>query len=103
MKKYILSKEYPELHPDDVTVTLIEAGSQLLGSMKKKSQMRALRDLKSLMVNVRLDTALKSYEQKYVTFTDGHKAHSANIGETDSSSYVNDCILIKNNIDSVAF
>lgn len=36
MKKYILSKEYPELKPDDVTVTLIEAAPQLLGAMKKK-------------------------------------------------------------------
>ncbi len=41
MKKYILSKEYPELEADDVTITLIEASPRLLGAMKKKSQDRA--------------------------------------------------------------
>ena len=75
MKKYILSKEYPELKPDDVTVTLIEAAPQLLGAMKKKSRDRAVKDLESLMVNVRLSTGLKSYENKYVTFADGHKEY----------------------------
>ena len=75
MKKYILSKEYPELKPDDVTVTLIEASPQLLGAMKKKSRDRAVKDLESLMVNVRLNTGLKSYENKYVTFADGHKEY----------------------------
>ncbi len=75
MKKYILSKEYHELKPDDVTVTLIEAAPQLLGAMKKKSRDRAVKDLESLMVNVRLNTGLKSYENKYVTFADGHKEY----------------------------
>lgn len=75
MKKYILAKEYPELQPEDVTVTLIEGSPQLLGAMKQKSRERALRDLESLMVNVRLNTALKSYENKYVTFADGHKEY----------------------------
>lgn len=75
MKKYILSKEYPELKPDDVTVTLIEAAPQLLAAMKKKSRDRAVKDLESLMVNVRLSTGLKSYENKYVTFADGHKEY----------------------------
>lgn len=75
MKKYILSKEYPELEADDVTVTLIEASPRLLGAMKKKSQDRALKDLESLMVNVRLNTGLKSYENKHVTFADGHQEY----------------------------
>ena len=75
MKKYILSKEYPELAPDDVTVTLIEASPNLLGAMRKSSRDRALKDLENLMVNVRLNTGLKSYEDKYVTFMDGHKEY----------------------------
>lgn len=75
MKKYILAKEYPELKPDDVTVTLIEASPNLLGAMSKKSRDRAVKDLESLMVNVRLNTGLKSYENKYVTFADGHQEY----------------------------
>lgn len=75
MKKYILEKEYPELSPDDVTVTLIEASGTLLGAMREKSRKKALRDLESLMVNVRLNTGLKSYDDKYVTFADGHREY----------------------------
>lgn len=75
MKKYILSKEYPELEQDDVTVTLIEGAPTLLGAMSRKSRDRALKDLENLMVNVRLNTALKSYENKHVTFADGHKEY----------------------------
>lgn len=75
MKKYILKKEYPELKQDDVTVTLIEASGKLLGAMSDKSQKCALKDLQHLMVNVRLNTGLKSYENKYVTFADGHREY----------------------------
>lgn len=72
MKKYILKKEYPELEPDDVTITLVEGTSSLLGAMKPKSRLMALKGLRDLMVNVRLDTMLQKYEDKYVTFADGH-------------------------------
>lgn len=75
MKKYILAKEYPELEPDDVTITLVEGTSNLLGAMSPKSREKALEGLRDLMVNVRLDTMMKSYEDKYVTFADGHKEY----------------------------
>lgn len=75
MKKYILPKEYPELNPDDMNVTIIEAAPSLLGAMSEKSRNKALRDLQHLMVNVRLNTGLKEYQDKYVTFADGHKEY----------------------------
>lgn len=75
MKKYILSKEYPELKPDDVTITLVEGASSLLGAMREKSRDKALEGLQELMVNVRLNTTLTGYENKYVTFKDGHQEY----------------------------
>lgn len=75
MKKYILGKEYPELEPDDVTITLVEGTGSLLGAMSEKSRNRALSDLKELMVNVRLNTQLKDYTDKYVTFGDGSREY----------------------------
>lgn len=75
MKKYILKKEYPELEPDDVTITLVEGTSRLLGAMSAKSQRQALKGLQELMANVRLDTMMKDYTDKYVTFADGHKEY----------------------------
>lgn len=75
MKKYILKKEYPELQPEDVNITLIEAAPTLLGPMSAKSQLKAKEGLEQLMVNVRLNTGLKGYQDKYVTFADGHKEY----------------------------
>ncbi len=75
MKKYILKREYPELEPDDVTITLVEGTSSLLGAMSKKSREKALAGLRELMVNVRLETMMTDYTDKYVTFADGHKEY----------------------------
>lgn len=75
MKKNILKREYPELRQEDVTVTLVEGAPRLLGAMSEKSSARALEYLKSLMVDVRLNTTMKGYEDKMVEFADGHKEY----------------------------
>lgn len=72
MKKYILKREYPELSPDDVNITLVEASDRVLGAMHPKCSAKALEYLKSLMVNVRLGEAIKGYDDKQVEFSDGH-------------------------------
>lgn len=75
MKKYILRKEYPELEPGDVTITLVEGTGTLIGAMSERSRDKALRGLHELMVNVRLNTQLKDYTDKYVTFADGSREY----------------------------
>ena len=75
MKKFILPKEYPELSPDDVRITLVEGTGKLLGAMKEKSSAKALKYLKDLMVDVRLNTTMKDYKDKYVTFGDGKREY----------------------------
>ncbi len=75
MKKYIIPKEYPELSPDDVRITLVEGTGKLLGAMKEKSSRKALDYLRELMVDVRLNTTLKEYKDKRVTFGDGTKEY----------------------------
>lgn len=75
MKKYILPKEYPELSPEDVRITLVEGTGKLLGAMREKSSEKALKYLQDLMVDVRLNTTMKDYSDKYVTFGDGTKEY----------------------------
>ncbi len=75
MKKYILPKEYPELSPEDVRITLVEGTGKLLGAMREKSSAKALKYLQDLMVDVRLNTTMKDYSDKYVTFGDGTKEY----------------------------
>ena len=36
MKRDVLPREYPELNPDDVTITLVEGASKVLGTMSEK-------------------------------------------------------------------
>ena len=75
MKKYIIPREYPELSPEDVNITLVEAADRVLGAMDERCSEKALEYLKSLMVNVRLGEVMKGYEDKMVEFSDGHKEY----------------------------
>lgn len=75
MKKYVIPKEYPELDPDDIRITLVEGTGKLLGAMRPQSSEKALKYLKDLMVDVRLNTTLKEYKDKYVTFDDGRREY----------------------------
>ena len=75
MKKYIVPREYPELSPDDINITLVEGSDRILGSMDPKCSKKALKYLKSLLVTVRLGEVMKGYEDKLVEFSDGHKEY----------------------------
>lgn len=75
MKRDILPREYPELNPDDMHITLVEGSPKLLGAMSESASRRALEDLQNLMVEVRLNTLMKGYDDKIVTFADGSKEY----------------------------
>lgn len=71
MKKYVLPREYPELKPEELNITLVEGSDRLLGVMGEESSRKALEGLQELMVDVRLNTSFKGYADKTVTFGDG--------------------------------
>ena len=75
MKRDVLPREYPELNPDDVTITLVEGASKVLGTMSEKASQKALAYLKDLMVDVRLNTTMNGYNNKIVSFADGHEEY----------------------------
>lgn len=75
MKKFVLPKEYPELDPEDLRITLVEGTDRLLGAMRPKSSQKALEYLQELMVDVRLNTSLKEYKEKYAVFADGKREY----------------------------
>ncbi len=75
MKRDILPREYPELKPDEVTIQLVEGAPRLLGAMSEKAGEKAEGYLRDMMVDVRLNTLMKSYEDKIVTFADGHQEY----------------------------
>ena len=71
MKRFVIDREYPELSPDDMTITIVEGTSRLLQSMHPESSERAKEYLEQLMVTVRLDRLMKSYDGSTVTLDDG--------------------------------
>lgn len=71
MKRYILKREYPTIEPDEVNVTLIEGSDKLLRAMSEQSSAHALEYMGHLMVNVKLNTAVKTYENGVVHMADG--------------------------------
>lgn len=71
MKRDIIPREYPELDPDDVSITLVEGSGSLLGGMGEKARSLALKYLQDLMVEVHLNTTMKQYRDKIVTYGDG--------------------------------
>jgi len=75
MKRDILPREYPELDPDDVRIVLVEGSGQLLSAMGEKAGRKALEYLRDLMVEVRLGSIMKDYDNKLVTFADGSQEY----------------------------
>ena len=71
MKRYILPREYPDLNPDEVNITLLEGMPRVLGTMSEVASEKALKYLKELMVEVRTGTLMKNYEEDIVTLSDG--------------------------------
>lgn len=65
-KKYILPKDYPELDASMMSIYLIEASNELLGTMSDKSSEYALLYLKKMGVQVMLDTAVQSYDGQVI-------------------------------------
>jgi NADH:ubiquinone reductase (H+-translocating) len=78
MRKYVLPKDYPELDNSRMKVTIIDAASNLLGSMSEKASRNALRFMKKLSVNVITDCTVKGYDGSVVELGNGEKIKSAN-------------------------
>jgi len=71
IKKNVLSKEYPELASQQVTIYLVDAIDVVLGPMSKKSQQYTHDTLVKMGVKVMLGKQVKDYVDDMVFFADG--------------------------------
>lgn len=77
MKRYVIKRDYPTLSPDDVSIVLLEGSDRLLRTMSEKSSADAHKGLEALMVDIHLDTIMKSYgDDNIVTTTAGDTYYS---------------------------
>lgn len=77
MKRYIVPREYPEINPDEMTITLVEGSGKLLGNMSPKASEYTLKSMNDLNVDVMLNKTLTAYDDNgTVTFADGTTLHA---------------------------
>lgn len=71
MKRDVLPREYPELNPEDMTITLVEGADRLLSAFDPKLSQKAYVYLSQLLVDIRLNTVMKGYDNKMVHLLTG--------------------------------
>ncbi len=73
MKNFILHKDYPELDTKEIDIYLLQGGDCLLKGMSEKASAAALKYLKKLGVDVRLNTRVTDYDGEFVSVKGGDK------------------------------
>lgn len=71
MARHIAPKEYPEITGVANPIYLVEAAPVLLGPMSKKSQQEATKVLRKLGVQIKLNVAVKDYQDGKVILANG--------------------------------
>ena len=71
MRRYVLPKDFPEIDFSKMEITLFEAQDRLLAAMSEKSSRSSARYLKTLGVEVRLNTMVKDYLNNKLLVADG--------------------------------
>lgn len=75
MKRDVVPREYPELNPDDISITLVEGAPEVLAAMGHKAAKLARKYLEDFMVEVRTSVTLTGYDNKIATYSDGTSEH----------------------------
>lgn len=70
-KKHVLPFDYPELDHNLMQVHLVEAGPRLMPAMSEIASTKTKEYLEELGVKVWLNTAVKNFDGKAITFGDG--------------------------------
>jgi len=71
MKRFVIPKDYPDLHRDTINIYLMEGSSRLLGVMAEESSENALLSLEKMGVKVVLNKLVTDYDGIHVTLNDG--------------------------------
>lgn len=78
-REHILPKDYPEYDPSIMNISLLEAGPRLLLGMSEASSQTALEYLRSMEVDVRLDTAVEDYDGVNISHNQGEALQACNL------------------------
>lgn len=80
MRSNILTKDYPELHTEDLgNIYLIDGQDAVLSTISKKSQTYTHNKLKKLGVNIVLNTLVTDFKEETVFLSNGTKIPTRNL------------------------
>lgn len=75
MKRYILPREYPDLDKEDLKILIVEGADKVLRTMSEDASRHATEYLGHLMVDVKLNTTMVSYDNNIVKFANGEEVY----------------------------
>lgn len=75
-KKFLLNSDYPEIDPNSMKIYLVQAADRILPAMSEKASKHALKTLKSLEVEVLLNSRVKDYDGDRITITQNEGEHT---------------------------
>ncbi len=78
-KKFILTKEYPELDASEMQIHLIQGGKELLDSFSDKASIKARKYLEELGVDVLTDVRVINYDGNEISLNDGRKLYTRKV------------------------
>lgn len=78
LRKFMLSKDYPEIDPQETAIYIVDASPNLLAPMSDKSHEQAYRTLEKLGIIIKLNTRVLKFEHGQVHLSTGEVigAHS---------------------------
>ncbi|MCC6722836.1 MAG: NAD(P)/FAD-dependent oxidoreductase [Bacteroidia bacterium] len=79
MKKYILTKDYPELSKVKSSIFLVDGASQLLTPMSIKSQENTYNELKKMGIKIILNAQVKDFKNNIVYLSNGKTIDTENL------------------------
>ncbi|MCB0692632.1 MAG: NAD(P)/FAD-dependent oxidoreductase [Lewinellaceae bacterium] len=79
IKNKILTSEYREVDPQQMDITVIDAGPRLLFGMSEESSARAKQYLEKLGVGILLDTQVQGYDGETVRLSNGQEIETETV------------------------
>ncbi len=71
LRRHVVPRDYPGIDPEDLRIVLVEAGDTVMPALSPRLQARALRDVRALGVEVKLNSSVREVREDRIELADG--------------------------------
>lgn len=79
MKRYVIPNDYPDFDSSIIKITVLDAAPRVLSAMSERSSAVALKGLRELGVDVRLNTKVSNYDGLHLSLEGGEEIRSRSV------------------------